>query len=127
MPIYEYKCTKCDHTLEALQKMSDPPLRKCPECGKRSLEKLVSAASFRLKGGGWYETDFKTGDKKQLADSDSVPVASSKSDDKPAKPAETSKVESPKKAPEAASKSSSKSGKDKSGTGKKAGSAKARK
>jgi len=125
MPIYEYKCTKCDHTLEALQKMSDPPLRKCPECGKRALEKLVSAASFRLKGGGWYETDFKTGDKKQLADSDSAPAASSKSDDKPAKPAETTKVESPKKAPEAASKSSSKSS-SKSGKSKKAGSGKAK-
>lgn len=57
--------------MEALQKMSDAPLRKCPACGKSGLEKLVSAASFRLKGGGWYETDFKTSGKKQLADSDS--------------------------------------------------------
>lgn len=72
MPIYEYSCKKCGHEMEALQKMSDAPLVKCPACGKRGLSKLVSAASFRLKGGGWYETDFKTGEKKQLADSDSA-------------------------------------------------------
>lgn len=72
MPIYEYQCTKCDHKLEALRKISDEPLVDCPECGKPSLTKLVSAASFRLKGGGWYETDFKTGNKKQLAESESA-------------------------------------------------------
>ena len=55
--------------MEALQKISDAPLLDCPACGSANLQKLVSAASFRLKGGGWYETDFKTGDKKQLADS----------------------------------------------------------
>ena len=69
MPIYEYQCGSCGHSLEALQKISDGPLLDCPACGSPSLQKLVSAASFRLKGGGWYETDFKTGDKKQLADS----------------------------------------------------------
>jgi putative FmdB family regulatory protein len=83
MPIYEYRCTKCGHSLEALQKMSDAPLRKCPACSRPALEKLVSAASFRLKGGGWYETDFKTGDKKQLADSDSGSVAASSEADTP--------------------------------------------
>lgn len=72
MPIYEYQCTKCAHKTEALQKISDAPLVDCPECGKASLTKLVSAASFRLKGGGWYETDFKTGNKKQLAESESA-------------------------------------------------------
>lgn len=71
MPIYEYQCTNCGATLEALQKMSDAPRLDCPECQKPALKKLVSAASFRLKGGGWYETDFKTGKKKQLAESDS--------------------------------------------------------
>ncbi|NQV70038.1 MAG: zinc ribbon domain-containing protein [Pseudohongiella sp.] len=71
MPIYEYQCTGCEHKMESLQKISDKPLTKCPVCGKPKLRKLVSAASFRLKGGGWYETDFKTGDKKQLAESDS--------------------------------------------------------
>jgi putative FmdB family regulatory protein len=72
MPIYEYQCTKCEEKTEALQKISDEPLVKCPSCGKRGLKKLVSAASFRLKGGGWYETDFKTGNKKQLAESESA-------------------------------------------------------
>jgi putative FmdB family regulatory protein len=62
MPIYEYRCAACGHYLDALQKMSDAPLRKCPECGKSQLRRLVSAPSFRLKGSGWYETDFK-GDK----------------------------------------------------------------
>jgi putative FmdB family regulatory protein len=60
MPIYEYECSKCGHYLEALQKFSDPPLRQCPECGKRALERLVSAPMFRLSGSGWYETDFKS-------------------------------------------------------------------
>ena len=68
MPIFEYQCGSCGHSLEALQKISDAPLLDCPACGAANLQKLVSAASFRLKGGGWYETDFKTGDKKQLAD-----------------------------------------------------------
>jgi putative FmdB family regulatory protein len=60
MPFYEYQCRACGHQLEALQKVSDPVLRKCPSCGKNQLTKLVSAPVFRLKGGGWYETDFKT-------------------------------------------------------------------
>lgn len=59
MPIYEYQCKECGHHLEALQKVTDTPLRECPECQKNSLEKLVSATSFQLKGTGWYETDFK--------------------------------------------------------------------
>lgn len=64
MPIYEYRCEACGAELEKLQKISDPPLRDCPECGRAALAKLVSASSFRLKGSGWYETDFKTGKKK---------------------------------------------------------------
>jgi putative FmdB family regulatory protein len=60
MPIYEYRCKACDHETEALQKMSDKPLRKCPECGRMQLQRLISAPVFRLKGGGWYETDFKS-------------------------------------------------------------------
>lgn len=67
MPIYEYRCTSCGAELEKLQKISDPPLVQCPECGKDALVKLVSASSFRLKGSGWYETDFKTGKKKNGA------------------------------------------------------------
>lgn len=65
MPIYEYGCQSCGHEMEALQKMSDPALTECPTCQKSSLVKKISAAAFRLKGGGWYETDFKTGDKKK--------------------------------------------------------------
>ena len=59
MPIYEYRCAACNHKLEALQKLSEAPLRTCPKCGKESLTKLVSAAGFQLKGSGWYATDFK--------------------------------------------------------------------
>jgi putative FmdB family regulatory protein len=70
MPIYEYKCESCSVVLEKLQKISDAPLRDCPECGKSTLVKLVSAPSFRLKGSGWYETDFKTGKKKNGAGTD---------------------------------------------------------
>ena len=66
MPIYEYQCQKCGNELEALQKISDAPLVDCPECHAPELKKKVSAAAFRLKGGGWYETDFKTGSKKNL-------------------------------------------------------------
>ena len=72
MPIYEYQCQSCQHQLEALQKIADAPLQDCPSCGKSQLKKMVSAAAFRLKGGGWYETDFKTGGKKNIADSGST-------------------------------------------------------
>jgi putative FmdB family regulatory protein len=65
MPIYEYACGACGHALEALQKISDTPLVECPECKKPELKKQISAPSFRLAGGGWYETDFKTGNKKK--------------------------------------------------------------
>ena len=65
MPIYEYVCDNCGHYLEALQKLSDEPLVFCPECGDATLRKQVSAAAFRLKGTGWYETDFKNSDKKK--------------------------------------------------------------
>ncbi|HHJ14379.1 MAG TPA: zinc ribbon domain-containing protein [Gammaproteobacteria bacterium] len=72
MPIYEYQCTACGEELEKLQKMSDPPLTECPACGKSALQKKVSAAGFRLKGGGWYETDFKgSGRQKNVAKGDS--------------------------------------------------------
>ncbi len=67
MPIYEYQCEACEHELEVLQKLSDARLTDCPDCGEASLKKKVSAAGFRLKGSGWYETDFKTGNKKNLA------------------------------------------------------------
>lgn len=65
MPIYEYQCAACGHRLEAIQKISDAPLSECPECHQASLQKLVSAPSFRLSGGGWYETDFKSDKEKK--------------------------------------------------------------
>ena len=60
MPFYEYECKSCKFYTELMQKISDPPLTKCPSCGKRTMQKLVSAPVFRLKGSGWYETDFKS-------------------------------------------------------------------
>ena len=94
MPIYEYQCEACEHKLEKLQKISDAPLKDCPDCGKPALKKLVSAAAFRLKGSGWYETDFKTGDKRNLA-GDSDTKADSKSDSK--KTANAGKADTPAK------------------------------
>ncbi|MDF1646249.1 MAG: zinc ribbon domain-containing protein [Legionellaceae bacterium] len=64
MPIYEYQCYACHHTFDARQKMSDEPLKECPECGQNTVNKLVSAAGFQLKGTGWYVTDFKDQSKK---------------------------------------------------------------
>ena len=68
MPIYEYQCTECGFQKEVLQKISDEPLTVCEQCGKPAMKKMVSAAAFRLKGGGWYETDFKSGDRKNVHD-----------------------------------------------------------
>ena len=123
MPFYEYQCNNCGHTLEAMQKVNDAPLKKCPHCGKSQLTRLMSAPVFRLKGGGWYETDFKgdSDNKKNLADrpeadaskedkkpastdakADSKDAAAAKpaeKADKPEKPAEkAAPAESPKKA-----------------------------
>jgi putative FmdB family regulatory protein len=90
MPFYEYQCSACGAQTEVLQKITDAPLKKCPECGKNKLSKLVSAPVFRLKGGGWYETDFKSDKdtKRNLVDSDGgkEPAA-----EKPEKPAEKDK------------------------------------
>lgn len=69
MPIYEYRCQECGCELEKLQRMSDAPLVDCPACKRPALRRLISAAGFRLKGAGWYETDFKQGQKKNLAES----------------------------------------------------------
>jgi len=96
MPIYEYACSSCEHRFDELQKVSEAALVHCPECNEPALRKLLSAPKFRLKGQGWYETDFKTGDKRNLAgDGDKKETAKSDSpstknaDDKPAKKAET--------------------------------------
>jgi len=76
MPIYEYRCNACGHELEKLQRMSDQPLTDCPDCGAAEMQRLVSAAGFRLKGGGWYETDFKKDGKRNLHDSTASAQAS---------------------------------------------------
>lgn len=91
MPFYEYQCKNCGHELEAMQKVSDTPLKKCPHCGKSQLQRLMSAPVFRLKGSGWYETDFKDDkDKKRnLAehpDADKPKDTDSKADAKGDKP-----------------------------------------
>ena len=83
MPIYEYKCQACQKEFEVLRKISDEPLTDCPQCNEPALKKKVSAAAFRLKGSGWYETDFKTGDKRNLhGESDSKPKESTKKAEK---------------------------------------------
>ena len=80
MPIYEYACKKCDHGLDALQKIADAALVDCPACGEPELKRLLSAPRFRLKGQGWYETDFKKDNQRNIAgDKDT-----SKSTEKPA-------------------------------------------
>jgi putative FmdB family regulatory protein len=94
MPIYEYQCSECGHQLEVLQKISDDPLKDCPACGKPTMKKMVTAAAFRLKGSGWYETDFKSGNKKNVHDSGDAKksVGESSEKNKPAasdKPAST--------------------------------------
>jgi putative FmdB family regulatory protein len=83
MPIYEYVCEDCGHALEALQKISDAPLQACPACEKDTLKKKISAPGFRLSGSGWYETDFKSKNQKNLAKGDSA-ESSTKKSDKPA-------------------------------------------
>jgi len=92
MPIYEYRCQSCGHQMEALQKISEPPLSDCPECHQPALSKLISAAAFRLSGGGWYETDFKKSNKRNLA-------GDSGSDSKKSDTAKPEKKTSEKKAP----------------------------
>ena len=85
MPIYEYACKKCEHTLDALQKMSDDPLVDCPACGEPALKRLLSAPRFRLKGKGWYETDFKKDNQRNVLKSDTETAKSEKVADKPEK------------------------------------------
>jgi putative FmdB family regulatory protein len=99
MPFYEYECTSCKFYSEVMQKITDAPLKKCPSCGKNTLKKLVSAPVFRLKGGGWYETDFKSekeakrnlaeGEKKEEAKPETKPAEATE-----AKPTEAKAAES---------------------------------
>jgi putative FmdB family regulatory protein len=90
MPFYEYECSACKFYVEALQKISDPPMKKCPSCKKQTLKRLLSAPVFRLKGGGWYETDFKSDkeNKRNLVGEEKEAAAETKADTKEAdKPA----------------------------------------
>jgi putative FmdB family regulatory protein len=80
MPIYEYACKNCEHTLDALQKISDDPLVECPACGQPHLKRLISAPRFRLKGSGWYETDFKKDKQRNLSKGEGDAAASAKSE-----------------------------------------------
>ena len=104
MPIYGYACQDCGHTFDALQKISDDPLVDCPECGKPGLKRQLSAPRFRLKGKGWYETDFKSDNQRNLAGD----TASGKSTDKDKKKDGKSDSKSDKKS--SSSKDSSSSG-----------------
>jgi len=84
MPFYEYECSACKFYVEALQKISDPPIKKCPSCKKQTMKRLISAPVFRLKGSGWYETDFKSDQdkKRNLVGEDKDTSAEAKSETK---------------------------------------------
>lgn len=97
MPIYEYECTSCSHHLEVFQKINDALLSECPECGKSSLRKLISAAAFRLKGTGWYETDFKNKGKPEEKDKKKEASEDTKSDKKADKKSDTKSDKKPEK------------------------------
>ncbi len=105
MPFYEYECPHCGYQDEVLQKIGDAPLKKCPNCGKNGLRKLISAPVFRLKGSGWYETDFKSDkeNKRNLAGADKEEAdkkVETKADAKPDAKADAAKTEPAKAAPD---------------------------
>jgi putative FmdB family regulatory protein len=93
MPIYGYACKSCGHTLDALQKMADDPLVDCPECNEPALKRQLSAPRFRLKGQGWYETDFKKDNQRNLASDKEPAKPDTKSDPKVADKKVDKKVE----------------------------------
>lgn len=78
MPIYEYQCSSCHHAFDVIQKVSDEPVKLCPQCSKETAVKLVSAAGFQLKGTGWYATDFKTKNKETSTSASTVPSTTNK-------------------------------------------------
>ena len=107
MPIYEYECKACGYRHEVLQKVNDPALTDCPSCEKSTLKKLISATGFRLSGSGWYETDFKSDNKRNLATQDTKKADekdSKKSDKKDAKSSESSDKKTTKSAAKPSSK-----------------------
>lgn len=120
MPIYEYRCKDCDHYLDALQKVNDDPLTECPECGQpEGLRRLISAPAFRLKGGGWYETDFKSDKSKRRNLADSGEGASSSNGESSSSDSSGSSKSSEESGSSKSSESSggSKSGSDSGGSG----------
>lgn len=118
MPFYEYQCSNCGHQLEAMQKITDAPLRKCPDCGRLALKKLLSAPVFRLKGSGWYETDFKSDkeqkrnlvDERKDEEKKEAPKDESKSKEEPKGETKADSKPEPKAGPKAESKSRAKPG-----------------
>ena len=96
MPIYGYACKKCDHTLDALQKIADDPLVDCPACGEPQLKRLLSAPRFRLKGKGWYETDFKKDNQRNIAGDKDSSKSDKKTADKTDKTADKKSDKKPK-------------------------------
>jgi putative FmdB family regulatory protein len=113
MPFYEYECSNCKFYTEVMQKITDTPLKKCPSCGKTTLKKLLSVPNFRLKGGGWYETDFKSEKetKRNLAEaekSEAKDSAPKEGEAKEAKPAEAADARAPESKPADAKASASK-------------------
>jgi len=112
MPIYEYQCQACHQTHEAIQKMSDAPLTDCPACHQPTLQRLVSAAGFQLKGTGWYATDFKNAGKPKTK-----PPATAKSPDNTANPGEISSAAPKEAAAGSTDTAQTSTSSDKSGTG----------
>jgi putative FmdB family regulatory protein len=106
MPIYAFECTGCGHHFERLQRLSDADPSQCPECESPKVRRQLTAPSFRLAGGGWYETDFKKDGKRNLADKGDAPKSDAPKGDAPkgdmakaeAKPAEAPKPSAPKAA-----------------------------
>jgi len=110
MPIYEYRCEACGAPKEAIQKMSDPPLKVCEACGAEALQRVMSRTSFVLKGSGWYATDYKAPAKESKSESTSESTSASKTEapkteatKSEATKSEATKAEAPKPAPASSS------------------------
>jgi putative FmdB family regulatory protein len=114
MPIYEYRCGACGFQKEFLQRLNEKPLTVCPECGKRSFNKMVTAAGFQLKGTGWYATDFRGGAKSTTASDSSETKAADTKSDKPASADKPAAKDSSKKKGDSAAKASAASTTDSS-------------
>ena len=119
MPIYEYRCSSCGFQKEYLRKLSDPTLTDCPECGKQTFSKMLSAAGFQLKGSGWYATDFKNSGAKPAAKPDATTAsgAKDKGDAKPDAKSDTKSDTKPDTKPGAKPESKSESKSESVGSG----------